>query len=429
MGSDADLEALYRFLGNRRVSATAILEPHVQATVSRSAGRTIAIVHDSSDFVFAGPSGETLGFIPRTTQRGFVGHFALAVGEKGDALGVLGLETLFFENRIRGVVRKNRSAAGAAYRKKVDKASLRWDRMIERTRRLVAEGTVAIHVMDREADNYRLLAAMVTAGDRFVVRARHNRRPARTDDEGAWETVAEVAAGAAFRCERQVPLSKRHRVAKLNATHRAREARTATLHISASRIIIKTPGRAALTDAPRTLGLNLVRVQELNVPEGGEPVEWILLTTEPIETREQAEAVVDWYRRRWVIEEYFRALKTGCGYERRQLESRDALLRTLSLLVPIAWQLLAVRDVARTDPGRPAWQVLRGDQLAVLRALTKNGLAPSPSTEDALLAIASQGGHLKRNGRPGWQTLGKGMEKLWWAELGYRAALADQGKK
>lgn len=422
MASNADLEALYRFLSNDRVDAAAIVEPHIEATTARSTGRTIAIVHDSTDFAFSGVSGETLGFIPRTSQRGFMGHFALAVGDQGDALGVLGFETLFFEERIRGVVRKNRSAATKRYRQKVDKASLRWDRMVEQTRALVPSTTTAIHVMDCEADNYRLFAMMVGAGDRFVIRARHDRRPARSGPDGEWATVGGVAEAATFRCQREVPLSKRRRDPALNATYKARGARTAVLQISASRAVVKTPGRAAHAHEPRSLDLNLVRVHELETPSGCESVDWILLTTEAVDTQQQAEAVVDWYRRRWVIEEYFRALKTGCGYERRQLESRDALLRTLSLLVPIAWQLLAVRDAARAAPKSPARRMLREAQLVVLRALTKGRLSRSPTIEEALLAIAAQGGHLKRNGRPGWQTLGKGLEKLWWAELGYLAA-------
>ncbi|HEV8320021.1 MAG TPA: IS4 family transposase [Myxococcota bacterium] len=427
MGSDGDLEALYRFLHNPRVDPAAVLSPHVKATVARSEGRSFAIVHDSSDFTFSGPAGESLGFIPRTSQRGFVGHFALAVGEQGEALGVLGVETLFFEKRVRGVVRRNRVAAAMAYRRKRDKASLRWDRMIDRPRELVPEGATAIHVMDCEADNYRLFALMLAAGDRFVVRVRHDRRPARVDEETPWASVSDVAERAEFRCEREVELSRRRRNPKLNATYAARDPRVAKLRISASRIVVKTPGRAGYANAPRSLELNLVRVNEVDAPSGTEAVEWLLLTTERIDTQANAEQVVDWYRRRWVVEGYFRALKTGCGYERRQLESRDALLRTLSLLIPIAWQLLAVRDTARVDPQRPASRVLRAAQLSVLRGLAKKKLSRSPTVEEALLAIAAQGGYLKRNGRPGWQTL-RGMEKLWWAELGYRIARGERPK-
>lgn len=424
MASEADLEALYRFVNNPRVDAAAILEPHVAATSARIAGKTVAIVHDTTDFVFNG-ANDSLGYIPTTAQRGFWGHFSLTVGDEGEALGVLGLETLFFENRIRGVVRKSRRKH--AYDKNKDKASLRWDRGVERTRKLVPEGSSAIHVMDCEADNYRLFTKMNIAGDHFVIRVRHDRRGARTDEAEPWEHLADIAERATYVCEREVRLSKRRRRPGLNATYGPRDPRVAQLAISTTPVIIKRPGKWH-TEAPKQLQLNLVCVRELNPPRGAELVEWLLLTTEPIDHQRDVEAIVDWYRRRWVVEEFFRALKTGCAYERRQFESRAALVRTLSLLVPIAWQLLALRDLAQRAPRGPARKVLRETQLHVLRALTKNKLPKSPSANEALLAIAAQGGHLKRNGAPGWQTLERGLEKLWWAEFGYRVAVENMAK-
>src|SRR5438128_911547 len=97
MGSSSGLEAFYRFVNNPSVEPSTILEPHVRATVKRIMGRTVVVAHDTTDFVFEGPAGEKLGYVPQTTQQGFWGHFALAVGENGEALGMLGLETLFFE--------------------------------------------------------------------------------------------------------------------------------------------------------------------------------------------------------------------------------------------------------------------------------------------------------------------------------------------
>jgi hypothetical protein len=428
MGSSGELEGLYRFLNNRRVAPEAILQPHVAATVNRVAKQKhVAVVHDSTNFVFDGPAAESMGFIPTTTQRGFLGHFALAVTDDGRALGALHVETMFFENYIRGVIRKNRSAATLMYVKRKDKASLRWDRGIAQTRAVLPTDTVAIHIMDREADNYRLFASMVAGGDRFIVRAKNHRR-ARPDADEPWQTIGDVAKSATYVCKRKVPLSRRRRNPHLNATHKGREARVATLEISATPAIVKRPGKWYVGAVP-SLSLNLVRVLEVGGPRGGELVEWMLLTTLPISTREEVERIVDWYRQRWVIEELFRALKTGCAFERRQLESRAALLRTLSLLVPIAWQLLALRDTARRAPKEPARRVLRDAQLVILRKLTNNKLARSPSIEDAMVAIAGQGGHLKRNGRPGWQTLGRGMEKLWWAEVGYQIALDGKNTK
>jgi hypothetical protein len=422
MGSEAAVEAVYRFLSNPSIEPAAILEPHVNATRRRISGKAVAVVHDSTNFTFDGAAGECLGFIPTTTQRGFVGHFALAVGADGQTLGVLGLETLFFEERIRGVIRRNRSKSVMMYRKRKDKASLRWDRGVAATRALVPEACDAVHVMDAEADNYRLWSAMVTAGDRFVVRVRHRRRPTRSEADAEWNALEDVAKKAVWLCQREVPLSKRRRNPKLNSTHAARDARTATLRIAATSVTIKKPGHG-YADSPASLSLNVVRVREIDAPKGTEPVEWLLATTEDVSTQAEVEAVVDTYRRRWRIEEFFRALKTGCAFERRQLESRAAILRTLSLLVPIACRLLVLRDAVRTNAERPAKSLFGATQLAILRRMVNGKLSQKPSVGDALLAVAASGGHLRNNGKPGVHTIARGMEKLIWAEVGYALAL------
>src|SRR6185295_460440 len=116
-------------------------------------------------------------------------------------------------------------------------------------------------------------------------------------------------------------------------------------------------------------------------------------------------------------------LKTGCAFERRQSESLDALLVVLGLLMPVAWQLLALRSLAHDEPNAPATAVLRPSQLESLVAMER---IPSTqvSVRDALLAVARLGGHLKRNGAPGWMTLGRGLEKLIAYEAGWLAARA-----
>ena len=114
----------------------------------------------------------------------------------------------------------------------------------------------------------------------------------------------------------------------------------------------------------------------------------------------------------WAIEEFFKALKTGCAYEKRQLETFHALRNALALFAPLAWQLLLLRTEAQHRPRTPASVVLGEDHIAVLRAAGRRPLPPQPSTSDVLLAIAALGGHLRRNGEPGWLVLGRGLEKL-----------------
>src|SRR2546423_212800 len=78
-GSDAELEALYRFLGNERVTPEAILAPHVAASVERCAHfEEVLVAHDSSEAAFPTPRAN-IGRLQRS-RHGFLGHFSLALG-------------------------------------------------------------------------------------------------------------------------------------------------------------------------------------------------------------------------------------------------------------------------------------------------------------------------------------------------------------
>ena len=159
--------------------------------------------------------------------------------------------------------------------------------------------------------------------------------------------------------------------------------------------------------------LNLVEAVEEHPPKGEQGVSWLLLTSEPVDTSEQALQVVDWYRRRWLIEEYFKALKTGCRLEDRQMESMENMLRMLALIVPAAWRLLALRAVAEAAPETRWTYLLTPLEFRLLsRKLPKARLTNGSSVADCLAAIAKLGGHLPRNGRPGWQSLHAGWRRL-----------------
>jgi hypothetical protein len=231
-----------------------------------------------------------------------------------------------------------------------------------------------------------------------------------------WMTSLEHVA------EREVMLQKRaSKLPKTRKIHPPRKDRNARLLISAASVQIQRPARLH-QDAPQTLSLNVVRVYEPEPPAGEDPVQWTLLTSEPIATTADVERIVDAYRCRWVIEEYFKALKTGCAFEKRQLESLDALLRALAIFIPIAWRLLLLRSMAHQQPDTPADFALTKGQFAILCTRPKHPLAPNATVAQALLAIAALGGHIKNNGHPGWQTVGRGFEKLLWMELGWAAA-------
>ena len=192
----------------------------------------------------------------------------------------------------------------------------------------------------------------------------------------------------------------------------------------AGSVTLLRPDRAAKTLLAE-LDVNVVHVIERDPPLGCEPVEWFLLTNQSIDTDELVLRVVDEYRTRWGIEEFFKALKTGCGYEKRQHESKHALLNALAISLPIAWALLLLRSASRDARTRdqPATEVFNPRQIEILRRKSQGKLGPAPTVREAVLALARLfGGLLRGNGDPGWLVLARAYESLLLVELGWRLA-------
>jgi hypothetical protein len=144
----------------------------------------------------------------------------------------------------------------------------------------------------------------------------------------------------------------------------------------------------------------VVRAWEPEPPPGEERSEWVLLTTEASSSHGDLERVVDVYRKRWMIEEYFKALKSGCSLEKRQVESYDAPCKVLALFVPIAYRLLLLRGLERIDSNVKATQVFSKIDLELLARAPANSRHTPPRTiADALLHLARLGGHIRNNGR------------------------------
>ncbi len=229
-------------------------------------------------------------------------------------------------------------------------------------------------------------------------------------------------ANAGDVAEREVAISERKATKKTampdeRKARLPRNSRIAKLRFRAVTVTIPRPQRQDKS-LPETLKLNVVHVREIDAPAGTPPVDWMLATTEPVETREQILAVVDAYRSRWLIEEYFKVLKSGCAYESRQLESYATLTAALGLFLPIAWNLLLIRSYARVS-GVPATAVMDEQRLALLRKLCAKIRRPvpeNPTARDVMLGVAALGGHIARNGDPGWQVLWRGYRDLLFAE-------------
>ena len=413
----AEQEALYRLLRNPAVTFEGIFAAHRGTTAARArALGEVLVLHDTTTFMFPCRDGHVRDRLEHTStnRQGFYGHLGLVVSPDGlrAPLGVVHFEGYVHDKQVDEPTRAFWDETFSA-----TSEGERWLAGMNGAEEALT-GCRVIHVADREADRNDVLHWATDGGpDRgFVVRATRRAK----DDVG--RSVDQVLAAQPFVATRTIKLNARslHGVHIRSRTFPERPRRQATLSFRATAMTVK-PFRSA------AVALNVVEAVELEPPSGEAPIRWVLFTGEPIDTLDAILRIVDIYRSRWLIEEYFKAIKTGCGYSKRQLDSAPTLLVALALTLPMAWQLLALRHLSRYDADVPATSTLTPLQIALLRLQFETlAWSETPTVAEACRAIARLGGHHRHTGAPGWQTLGRGLQKLLNMEMGAKLALAGQ---
>ena len=416
MQTEADLEGAYRLANNEAIEPQQLFRALGSATAKRAAvAGDVLVIHDTTACSFPDADPKEVGYL-NTGKAGFFMHSALVL-DASSWKRPLGVAHVAINSRKKKSKGKSKPGSGPEF--------LRWDQGVDATEGLLKSCRSICHIADREGDSYAFLASMVGQQRTFVVRVAYNRKVRDAEDLGAqWTPLRDHVKGLSGIFEREVPISSRKsaHAPQIDKRHPPRNARLARLSFSASTVVFRGPTyiKAPL---PKMLTLNVVHVFEAQPPADEPAVEWLLFTTLPIETEEQVATVVDNYRARWTIEEFHKALKTGCAYEQREFETLHALLVVLAISIPIACEILWLRSRARHHPDAPATDVVTPRQLVILRTLGSRPLPTSPTVRDALWAVAGLGGHLKRNGEPGWLVLYRGMQTLLTYEAGYEAGL------
>jgi hypothetical protein len=384
-GSWADLKGAYRFFSNPRVEALRIGQPHREMTLAACFGHDVVLcVQDDSDHCAVKIAADEHRM-----------HHTLAVLPEGKLLGIL--EQRFFARvtKPKGETRKERA--------------LRWRESDVWAESVEAIGdspanTRFIHVADRAADNLRFMHTCHRQGAGFVVRADHDRRVNEATGK-LWQTLEKEPVCLTI----EVTLG-----AQRGSKPRAK--RQATLSVRYKQVQLETPWNChERHDGP--LLVYAVYLAEDNPPEGAEPVDWMLLTSEEVMSIEQAKTIIGFYQCRWVIEQWHRALKEGCRLELLQVESIETLRRITAVLAIVAVRLLELRDMAdeaaAADKPEKLQEKVPQPWIVVVAALAKT--IPEKLTPKMFWqAIARRGGWLGRkgDGRPGWKAIWSGWHDV-----------------
>lgn len=390
-----EIKALYRLLSEPDVTFSALMQPHFQQTRDQAVSSPVMLlVQDTTDIDLSHRhkiSG--VGQIGNERGRGFFVQTVLAVRpEPREVVGCIAQEPFVRIPAPQGEQRHQRL-------KRQERETDVWLRQVE----IISSpepGSMWVHVGDRGADMFPFFQACRANHTPFLVRAAQNRRVQENEEEINYSLTR--ARSWSAQASRVLELPPRHE----------HKGRSAHLHLSFGQMTLLPP-----RNDPRTckepIDVWVIRVWEEQAPEGEEPLEWLLLTSVPTTTLEQAWERVDWYRSRWLVEDYHQCLKSGCCIEQRQLQTVDGLIRLLGLLSPLAVRLLQVRELAREDPERPAHEVIEPLTLAVL-AERSGHVAASMMLGTFWTEVARLGGYLARahDGPPGWRTIWKGWLSL-----------------
>lgn len=340
-----------RFLGNAKVTTARVIESWSEGTAAAAEGRHVLAIQDTSEINFATTAERRrgLGEIGHGNGRGVLLHPMLAVdAESGSCLGLLSGQVW---------TRRGRRTTSHDLRDLSDKESQRWIATAVAAKPLLAKAAMVTMIGDRESDIFALYASAAKEQFHVIARSMHDRKLA--DASGLYAASEAMAIIE----QRAVVLPARAQ----------RAERAALLDLRFGAVSLARPQTRFLRHLPKNLLLTLIDVREATPHAGIEPLHWRLLTTHPVADAEQAWRIVEWYKRRWLIEQFFRVLKTqGFRLEDSQVGTAERLLKLVAIAAKaavITIQLLQARDGRDHQPVRLAFNA---DEVATLAAFSRN---------------------------------------------------------
>jgi hypothetical protein len=420
-GGYAETVAAYRFFDNEKVMYQNVLEPHVAATRRRIADQEVVLlVQDTTELDLTRPQQQVVGAGPMDSmaRRGAYLHLLEAFTADGTPLGAVAAEIWTRDEKYfsqpQQEKRKKRKALPIE-----EKESYRWLECLRQTRELAQEfpDVLCVCVGDSEADIYHLFAE--PRGEQpvqWLIRACQERCVC--DETGqSGPTIREEVMSRPVLFTKEITVRGREAktACETRARRTARKSRTAVVEVRAARVTLRPP---AQSDRPLPrVAVNVVLVREADPPAGEEPVEWVLLTTLPIDTVDQVRQIIQYYCVRWMIEVLYRTLKSGCRVEERLFEHIDRLLPCAAVYLIVAWRTLMLVRLGRSCPDMDCECVFEPSEWKSVWMVIHRKAPPRqpPKLVEMLRLIGQLGGYVHRPGRtdlPGPQTTWLGLQRM-----------------
>jgi hypothetical protein len=396
----SDLKAAYRLLDRSEVTFQSVAEAHWQQTRRRRAGRYL-VLGDTTELDFGIHRDlPGLGFTGNGGGWGFLLHSGLLVATEGEEVFGLVAQTIYYRKPLP-------KKENTTQRLQRERESQVWGEVIDAVGH-PAPDVEFIHVLDRGADNFEVYGHCLEHQAGWVVRVTQRERKIIAPTEECLSLREYLEA---------LPLSGCYELSLRARPGQA--ARTASLQVRHGALRVPPPAHRSpyiqrLNPVP--IEMHVIHVVEVDAPAGIEPIEWTLLTSLPVKDFEHAWVVIGYYEKRWLIEEWHKALKTGCRVTQRQLKTRQRLEAMVGLLSVVSVRLLQLKSAARTQSDYPARRIIPPRWIRLLQAARKYTKPKYGLTVGQFYReLAKLGGFIgrKSDGEPGWITVWRGWQKLY----------------
>lgn len=391
------LKAAYRFFNEKDVSFEALQQPHRSQVIEQARRPGITLfIQDGSEIDYTSHDVE-LGPIGNHRGHGFCLHTTLAVHLEEDSKNILGIAHQILWERPQVKDKETRTQRCARF----NEADV-WGNSVKAIGTHTDE-SLWVNIGDRGADIFEFLEICHSNNHQAVIRMIQNRKILAEGREGkALEFVRQQSSKGSFE------LTRRGRDGMPAVTHQ--------LQICWVDVEIQPP--KYMGQSKKGICGTYIRVWETKE----EGLEWILFSSLPVENFEQAHEKVKWYSMRWMIEEYHKCLKTGCGVENRNFQTGRALQAVIGMFGIIAAKLLELKYIIKNEGMQLAKNIIPDELMGIISRRYKLEISKM-TLKDFWRSVAKLGGFLgrKSDGEPGWQTLWKGWVKL----LTMQEALAD----
>ena len=411
----SDLKAAYRFFDCDQVTFEAICKPHFEQTLACKPG-VYLLISDTTDCDFTRHGAtQGLGMLGDGKGRGIQMHPCLMYDLQEKQ--VVGLAGSLLHYRTLKKQAETRTQIQARRRE-----SCIWGEIVDQVGK-APEGSQWIHVFDRGGDNFEAMCHVKLSGNDWVIRASHLNRNVQ-DSAGNPVKLSEMFTNAKTLGTFSMELRSTPKHA----------ARTAHLKVSSCEVIFEAPARKSpwlRACKVKQLHVTVVTAEEIDPPQGNQPIRWVILTSLKVKTFDDAWKILGYYEHRWMIEEYNRVCKSGCSIEKHALRAADRLEPLLGLISIVAVRLFQLKLIGRNQPEAKASARVPSSWLTSLKHLCPRLKITEMTVYSFFRELAKLGGFLgrKHDGEPGWITIWRGYQKLHMISIGIAIADSRKGNK